>query len=368
METTGSNSSKDMVGLAVVITIGIILLLVKYRYGSIDNFMNAMDNFSDSIHMLFVKLTTLAVLLSIIIRVIVLIIFLILIYNFFKFVLGLISRLIKRTIFLRDQKMKIENLLLLEIPFNEEEILSEIEILNTKLSLIRQYRQLNRFNEKIKKRLEDCLDVIKELKKENRLQERRQEVEWMERKAEELDEKISIRETYSEPDMDIILYRLKAEEKNVFKKDKLNKNQVKALEKNGFKQRTEFSVFEKKYIRVLVKSALNHSDAHTFLVWDTLRLLKEFKEIKKIKEHLTVGADITFNFMGKIYALEIETGTLLGKKQQTEEKINYLNKKYAKRWLIIVSNKNILSKYQKLGFSTTRNMALENVKKLLKIG
>jgi hypothetical protein len=128
-----------------------------------------------------------------------------------------------------------------------------------------------------------------------------------------------------------------------------------------------FHYLKKKYIRVLVKSRPSNSEKHNFLVWDTLRLLREFKEIKNIQEHLTVEADITFYFKNKKYALEIETGTLLKKKKQTEEKIDYLNKKYHKRWMIIVSNKNLLPKYQKLGFSSQRNKVFENLNKLLEI-
>ena len=93
------------------------------------------------------------------------------------------------------------------------------------------------------------------------------------------------------------------------------------------------------------------------------QLLKE----EKVNNILSIDADITFKFNNKKYALEIERGDLLRKDKQAQEKVAELTRKYRKRWMFIVSNKNFLSGYQKLGFSTQRRWVSENLKKLLKI-
>jgi len=96
-----------------------------------------------------------------------------------------------------------------------------------------------------------------------------------------------------------------------------------------------------------------------------IKLLKKLG-IKEIKEHKSFDADITFKHEGKWFALEIEIGSLLRKHKQLQEKLNYLNKKYPKRWLFIISNKKLLPKYRKYGLSTPRKEIQENLKKLMK--
>ena len=99
----------------------------------------------------------------------------------------------------------------------------------------------------------------------------------------------------------------------------------------------------------------------------TKYLEENYEAITKIQEHETKDADITFKHNNKYYAIEIETGTLLKKPKQLAEKISYLNTKYKDRWMFIVTNKNNLSKYKKLGFATQRTSFEKDLKKWLKI-
>lgn len=165
---------------------------------------------------------------------------------------------------------------------------------------------------------------------------------------------------------EMILDDLEARSHHVFKKDELTDDQISALLEDGYQQNNEFCVYEKKTIAFLIKPKLNHSATHTFLVWSTKKFLETIKEIRYIDENLTKDADLVFKYDGKEFALEIETGSLLGKRAQTEEKIKLLNRKYGKRWMFIVSNKNLLPKYRKLGFSTQRSDVDKSLKKLLK--
>jgi len=137
---------------------------------------------------------------------------------------------------------------------------------------------------------------------------------------------------------------------------------------NEFEKFTDYCVAERKRISVLVKPFLNHSPTHIFLVWSVIRALKKnFKGIKNLREPKTVDADIIFEYEGKTYALEIETGDLIWKKDQLDGKIRYLNRKYSKkRWMFIVSHRNLVKKYKKYGNVTTRSQVLEKVKKMLK--
>jgi len=157
------------------------------------------------------------------------------------------------------------------------------------------------------------------------------------------------------------------EENPVFKKSKLNKKQLRILLEEGYKQVNEYCVKEKKVIAVLVKSILNHSSTHTFLVWSAKKVLEEYEEIEEIVDHETRDADLTFKFKNKLYALEIETGTLLRKKKQLNEKIKFLNKKYKNKWIIIVSKRDLVQKYKKFGLCTQRKWVCKNLDKMLEI-
>lgn len=163
-----------------------------------------------------------------------------------------------------------------------------------------------------------------------------------------------------------ILKFLEADENNVFITRELSKKQVKVLLEEGYKHSNQFSVNENKIISVLVKSPLNHLPTHTFLVWSIGKLLKKIKGAEEIENHDTRGADITFEYNNNDYAIEVESGSLLRKKQQLREKLAYLNKKYPDKWMFVVSHRKLLTKYRKYGLTSSRVQVLENIKKMLK--
>ena len=159
------------------------------------------------------------------------------------------------------------------------------------------------------------------------------------------------------------IYSLTHYEDNVITR-KITLEEKKELKSAGFKQINEYCICQKKIITVFVKPVLSHSATHTFLVWSTRKLLSEF-DVTNIQEHDTRDADVTFTYNNRKYAIEIETGNLLSKKIQLEQKISYLNKKYPKRWFFIVSNRNLQAKYKKYGISTQRNRVSEILEKML---
>ena len=261
--------------------------------------------------------------------------------------------------------MQIESLLLKKLGFDPKVLTIDIERLSEKIRICRTSKRLKHFLPELKKRLAKANELLEDIEKESRVEARKKELLEIEKDIEEKDEERRIKSTYEESNADMIATQLETWKNNVFIKSKLSKNQIRGLEKKGFKQVNEYSIKENKFIRVLVRPNSNHSKTHAFLVWDTIRLLKDFKEIKNIQEHQTVDADITFNFNNKRYAIEVERGDLIRKKKQAQEKIEWLNKKYRKRWMFIVSNKNLLQKYKELGFSTQRKQVSENLKILL---
>ena len=185
----------------------------------------------------------------------------------------------------------------------------------------------------------------------------RKEVEKLESKIEEL-RKSDAQKKNS------LKYALEMDEKKVFEKANLNEKEIEILLGEGYKQVNEYCVFQKKIITVLIRPTLNHSVAHTFLVWSTRQLLESYLEIERIIEHETRDADLTFRVRGKFFAIEVETGTLLRKKKQLEEKMKYLNWKYKNRWLIVVSKRDLVKRYSPFGPCTQRKWVCEKLEKM----
>jgi len=360
------NTPKDSLGVSET------LILLAFALAILSPFIESINNYflglKQSMLAYFISLKPSFTICFIILAIyIILFLVIVIIYKVLKFVFLQITHAISEAIMIKDETIEIENLLLKDYEIEEKSMTLEIEKIRDKINICNDYRKLKHFRLKLKKRLETCLQLLVALKKKHIVESTNKEIEQNKRYLEDLDENIRIKSTYEESNAEMICSQLRTWENNVFIKSKLSKNQIKALEKAGFKQTNEYSVKENKFLRVLVKPDSNHSKTHAFLVWDTIRLLKIIEGIKNIQEHETVDADITFNFNNKKYALEIERGTLLGKKKQAQEKVDWLNKKYRKRWMFIVSNKNNLFRYNELGFSTQRKQVLENLKKLLKI-
>lgn len=163
-----------------------------------------------------------------------------------------------------------------------------------------------------------------------------------------------------------IYNKLYLQDTPVFYKEELSDEECEVLKEHNYKQVNEYDIFSKNVRTFLVKCPLNHSPTHTFLVWSMRKLVEEIKDVDRIEEHLTKDADITFRYKKKYYALEIETGNLLSKKIQLQQKVLMLNRKYRGRWMFVVSNKEDLPKYRKWGRSTQRTEVEKVLEKWLK--
>ena len=364
---------------AIVASASLIVILGLYfgvmHYGSLQVFLDVLNNFFGSIkHTVIIDINwimsyrNLFLVIVLITFSVFLLIFVIKIFSYLVIsVAEAISSYFYKRRFIKNETIEIENLLDTEAELDEQKLRLLIEKLRFKLIICKTLRKLKHFRPKLKKRIKTCLELLEKSKKKRFVFEMQNLKEMLIREVQDLDEEKRIKESYDEPDDYVIYCKLKADQKDVFKKDRLSKKQVHSLEKYGFVQKNEYSMIEHKYFRYLIRPKSNHNPTHAFLVWEIQNLLKNIKGVSKIKEHLAVDADVTFKFKNRYYAIEVERGDLLRKKDQTRIKLEYLNKKYRNRWMFLVSNKNLLQKYSKLGFSTQRSQVLQNLKKLLKI-
>lgn len=241
------------------------------------------------------------------------------------------------------------------------------DILKVKEALKRaESSELTKFIDPLELKLKELNNNLIVLNHKEELDYIRAQKYQEQKEIEELEGKKRMIEWQIQDDKRMFLEKLDTYSNRVFKKENLSRKEFQALIEDGFKQVNEFCVLEKKRIPVLVKPFGNHTISHEFLVWSTKRLLKKTEGIKKIQEHLTRDADLTFEFNRKEFALEIEKGELLRKHQQLKEKIDYLNENYPDRWIIVVSNRDFFTKYKKFGFTSTRKRLSENLPKLLK--
>lgn len=250
-----------------------------------------------------------------------------------------------------------------------EETRMNNDILKVKEALKKaESSKLNKFIDPLELKLKELNNNLIVLNHKKELDYIRAQKYQEQREIEELEKKKRMIECQVQDDKRMFLEKLDTYSNRVFKKENLSKKEFEALIDDGFKQVNEFCVLEKKRIPVLVKPFGNHTISHEFLVWSAKKLLKKTEGIRKIEEHLTRDADLTFEYNRKEFALEIEKGELLRKHQQLKEKIDYLNENYPNRWMIIVSNRDFFTKYKKFGFTSTRNRLSENLPKLLKNG
>lgn len=162
------------------------------------------------------------------------------------------------------------------------------------------------------------------------------------------------------------LRKLNAQDNPVFIESDLTQKEKALLMKYRYKRAYEYCLDKQVFVYVLVKPTMRHSITHTFLVWSAKRMLNKLNGVTDVLDWDTRETDITFKYNKKEFALEVETGTLLKKKSQLRNKIDYLNSKYKERWMIIVSKKNLVSKYNQFGRVASRSEVPKKLKKLLK--
>lgn len=225
------------------------------------------------------------------------------------------------------------------------------------------------YKDKIEKRLKDINHRIIVSEEKRELDEIKEEKEEAKQELEIINAEIEAKRDKEEKKKDKIRRRLKVGYKDVYKRENLTQNEIKVIKEEEYEPYdsvNEYSIVEKKIIPVLVRRIQHHSPTHTFLVWDVKNFLKRYNEIESIIDHETRNADITFRIKRKIYAVEIEKGSLLRKPKQLKQKIDFLNEEYGTRWIILVSNRDLAKEYRKYGKVTTRKNFQKHIEKWIK--
>ena len=240
--------------------------------------------------------------------------------------------------------------------FNYDNLKSRLDEVEG-MSFLKEYEGLD-------SKIEEARRTLVEIKHSDELIEIINEKSLAKREVEELELRVEELRRSDVQKKNSLKYELEMDENKVFNKANLNEEEVEILLEEGYRQVNEYCVFQKKIITVLIRPTLNHSVAHTFLVWSVRQLLESYFEVEKIVEHETREPDLTFRVKGKLFAIEIETGTLLRKKDQLEKKIKDLNGKYKNRWLIVVSKRELVNKYSSFGLCTQRKWVCEKLEKM----
>lgn len=285
-------------------------------------------------------------------------------YKFHKILFDFIDRRIAEKEQIRKERFLIETFLNDKLNyFNSKDLINIIKPIESRH--FHNKIQVN-YNERLKEKLIQAKRLLETLEYKEEIEKLRREKLIARDELEKIQYQKQQEKLSKEEEKEELLKTLELNNNPVFRKDNLSEKEIESLKENDYNQSNEYSIITKKVEPYLIKKVLNHSNSHTFVIWDILQILK-LLNFEKITEHKTVDADITFKYKNKIYAIEVETGNLLKKKKQLEEKVNYLNNKYKNRWLFVVTNRNLVPKYNKFGLCTQRMQFLKILKKWLNL-
>jgi hypothetical protein len=339
------------IGVFLMINILVVPVLLKIKQDAISSYLK--------IHPFIFNNITIIIFLTLITE--------LLIYLIYKKISQKIER--KREIEYKTNKEidKIEYLLskdLDQLNYHQlEKLLNRLE--ETEL----KYISIDPYEENIERKIKEINHKLIALEQKRELEYVQEEIQDSREILEEMNAEIDSKKDKEEEKKGKIRSRLRVGYKDVFKKESLTKKEIQVIkeqEYNKYDAVNEYSVVEKRIIPVFVRQVQHHSATHTFLVWDVKNLLKRYKEIESIIDHETRNADITFRIKRKLYAIEIEKGSLLRKPKQLRQKVDFLNEEYGRRWIILISNRNLAKEYRKYGKVSTRKGLQKNIEKWIK--
>jgi hypothetical protein len=137
------------------------------------------------------------------------------------------------------------------------------------------------------------------------------------------------------------------EYKGFYRHKDLNSHEIEYLLRKKYQIVDKLSIVSGKVEKFLIKPRFNESLNHMFVTFD----IEEFLEKKgiEVEKFITKKPDLTFEINKKKIAVEVETGTAYNKsRKQLLEKVKELNKSYD-YWFFVVTDRNYVKKYKKLG-------------------
>lgn len=246
---------------------------------------------------------------------------------------------------------------------NEEDEDEEDESENNKL----HPKVAIKYSKEIHNKILELQNILEERRHQAKVEELEDKELVAERRIELLEEEARKRQWGKEEAKRDLTRRLETYLNYVFPKRGLSKEQIEILKEKGYEQVNEYDINKQKILPFFIKPPMNHTKTHTFLVWSLKKLLERIDGVSNIREHKTKFSDLTFLYKKKYYALEVELGNLLRKKDQATQKARFLNTKFPKRWMFVVSNKNLVHEYRKLGPTAQRNIVEKKLLKMLGI-
>ena len=229
------------------------------------------------------------------------------------------------------------------------------------------YRSFREFKKDLKIQLKNAKNLHEELRHKEEIEDLSHKERYLEHTIEELDKEKRKVEFYLEHSKEKKFQSMHPEDNHVFLKNNLTDEKIDLLLKHGYSYSNEYDIETGKIKTYLIKPPMKHSKEHTFVVWNLVEILSKMPEVSNIDVNDTVGADIEFTWEGETpAALEVETGTILYKKEQLQSKVSSHNKKFGQFWMFVVTNKNKIPKFRDYGRATTRKDFVKNLRKMMK--
>ena len=160
-------------------------------------------------------------------------------------------------------------------------------------------------------------------------------------------------------------HRIKVnEDKLYFRKRNLRSWDLRYLLAKGYKEARLLGIDGKRE-KYIIKPRQNESKEHFFLTFNIAEYLKS--KFKRVELFQTLKPDIIFERKGRIYAIEIETGSLYRKaKDRLQLKAEELRKNFEDRYCFVVTNEDFAPIYNRLGKTFTRTTFIKQFNKWLK--
>lgn len=152
------------------------------------------------------------------------------------------------------------------------------------------------------------------------------------------------------------------EHKRYFHKKDISKDDVEYLLNKDYQIKKYKNLLSDKMEDFLLQPRFNESFTHLFLTYN----ISEFLEKNGIETELfvTKKPDIVFNIKGKVYAIEIETGSIFSKIERMKEKLEVLKDYH--EWFFVVTDRNKVKKYKKYGDAVDKRYVKQRLDKLIK--
>jgi hypothetical protein len=152
------------------------------------------------------------------------------------------------------------------------------------------------------------------------------------------------------------------EYRNFYRYDNLDSYNRKYLISKGYKLKKFKNIYGKTE-KYLLKPVGNESLRHCFLVNDIFYYIK--KLTNQVKMFHSAKPDIVFESGGDIYAIEVETGkSYRNAIKKLREKVKMLKQNYENNWFFVVTNRNLVKKYKKLGLTYEKRNIIKKINEL----